>query len=53
MQHWKTTIAGILLGGVQAILAVSDFHTLTWQQLVLRFGLAAASVALGILAKDR
>jgi hypothetical protein len=52
MTHWRTTIAGILLGGVQAVLAVNDYQALPWTQLALRFGLAAASVALGFLAKD-
>lgn len=52
MKHWRTTIAGILLGGVQAILAVSDYHTLTGQELALRFGLAVASAVLGLLAHD-
>jgi hypothetical protein len=52
LRHWKSTIAGVVLGGIQAVVAVSDWDLLSTRQLCLRFSVAAASVLLGILAKD-
>jgi len=52
MKHWRTTLSGVILGGVHAVTAVVNYHDLSRNQLGLLFAMGAASVILGVLAKD-
>ena len=52
MKHWRTTLSGALLGGIHAVVAVVNYHELSNNQLILLFAMGAASVILGVLAKD-
>lgn len=52
MKDMKTTIIGALLAGMQAVMALADLSNLPPKIIAIRFGLAAGTFLLGVIAKD-
>lgn len=51
-KHWRTTLAGTLIGATEAVRAVADFSSLSPKEVAVRFVTAAAIIGLGIAARD-
>lgn len=52
LQHWKTSAAGVVLGPAVFHLVQSGCGTANWHDWAWKIGAGAATLVLGLIAKD-